>query len=54
MAGHASNGKDEGNIEYDTWYRYGVFLLYVEMVIAIFVTCYSLYMAFTGSGGISH
>ena len=33
------------------WYRYGVLFLYLEMVIAIAVSVYSLYMAFTGKGG---
>lgn len=33
------------------WYRYGVIFLYLEMFIAIAVSVYSLYMAFTGKGG---
>lgn len=33
------------------WYRYGVLFLYLEMFIAIAVSAYSLYMAFTGKGG---
>ncbi|WP_198034244.1 hypothetical protein [Acidihalobacter ferrooxydans] len=33
------------------WYRYGVMFLYLEMFIAIAVSAYSLYMAFTGKGG---
>ena len=33
------------------WYRYGVLFLYGEMFIAIAVSAYSLYMAFTGKGG---
>ncbi len=38
-------------VEYEPWYKYGVFFLYVEMAIAILVCVYSLYMAFTGTGG---
>lgn len=35
----------------DAWFRYGVALLYLEMIIAIAVSAYSLFMAFSGSGG---
>lgn len=37
--------------EVETWYKWGVLVLYLEMGLAIAVTLYSLYMAFTGSGG---
>ncbi len=37
--------------EFDAWYKYGVFILYLEMFIAIAVTIFSLYMAFTGTAG---
>jgi hypothetical protein len=32
----------------ENWYKWGVFVLYLEMVIAILVSLYSLYMAFSG------
>lgn len=38
--------------EPDDWYRWGRIVLYVEMVIAVAVTVFSLYMAFTGTAGI--
>ncbi|WP_199671440.1 hypothetical protein [Salinisphaera sp. Q1T1-3] len=37
--------------EHDGWYKYGVTFLFAEMGIAICVCGYSLFMAFTGSGG---
>lgn len=55
MAGHSSSSDvDPSEQDYDPWFRYGVAILYVEMGIAVLVTIYSLYMAFTGSGGIGH
>jgi hypothetical protein len=33
------------------WYRWGKVVLYAEMVIAILVTTFSLYLAFTGQAG---
>ena len=35
----------------EPWYKWGVIILYAEMTIAVLVTLYSLYMAFTGTGG---
>jgi hypothetical protein len=35
----------------DTWYKYGVALLVIEVALAIGVSCYSLYMTFHGIGG---
>lgn len=35
----------------DSWYKYGVGVLFAEMGIAICVCGYSLYMAFAGLGG---
>lgn len=32
----------------DSWYVWGRVVLYVEMVIAVLVTGFSLYLAFTG------
>ncbi len=32
----------------ESWYKKGVIFLYIEMVIAILVSLYSLYMAFNG------
>jgi len=37
--------------EHESWYKWGVLVLYLEMATAILVTLYSFYMAFTGSGG---
>lgn len=37
--------------EHESWYRYGVVLLILEMLIAIAVSAYSLYMTFRGLGG---
>ncbi|MFD1632419.1 hypothetical protein ACOZ4L_06445 [Haloplanus ruber] len=33
---------------YGDWYKWGKAVLYLEMVIAILVTVFSLYMAFNG------
>ncbi|MEE9583849.1 MAG: hypothetical protein V3W51_00055 [Candidatus Brocadiales bacterium] len=49
MGGGAT--KRDKNYEYEPWYKYGVMFLYLEMFIAIVVSIYSLYMAFTGTGG---
>ncbi|GKZ15295.1 hypothetical protein [Haladaptatus sp. T7] len=37
--------------EYDSWYKWGKTVLYVEMLIAVLVTVFSLYMAFNGQAG---
>ncbi len=36
---------------HEPWYKYGVAVLLFEMVIAIAVSGYSLYMTFHGLGG---
>ncbi|MFB6167518.1 MAG: hypothetical protein ABEJ43_01585 [Haloferacaceae archaeon] len=36
---------------YDDWYRYGRMVLYAEMALAVLVTAFSLYFAFTGTAG---
>jgi hypothetical protein len=36
---------------HEPWYKYGVAVLFLEMVIAVAVCGYSLYMAFNGLGG---
>ena len=36
---------------HETWYKYGVAVLLVEMAIAVGVSSYSLYMTFHGLGG---
>ena len=41
----------EATPEYDDWYRYGRVVLYAEMGLAVLVTAFSLYMAFTGTAG---
>jgi hypothetical protein len=52
MAHLDSNKEKHVNpFEVETWYKWGVLFLYLEMGIAIAVTIYSLIMAFTGSGG---
>ncbi len=49
MAGRSR--KHDGDKEYEPWYKYGVMFIYLEMFIAVAVSIYSLYMAFTGTGG---
>jgi hypothetical protein len=39
------------NVEHDDWYRWGRVVLYAEMLLAVLVTVFSLYLAFTGSAG---
>lgn len=36
---------------HDDWYRWGRLVLYGEMVLAVLVTVFSLYLAFTGTAG---
>jgi len=36
---------------YEPWYKYGVAILCLEMLIAIAVSAYSLYLTFHGAGG---
>ena len=38
-------------LSYGAWYKYGVAFLSLEMVIAMAVSAYSLYMTFHGLGG---
>jgi len=38
-------------VTYGSWYKYGVAFLSLEMLIAIAVSAYSLYMTFHGLGG---
>ena len=38
-------------VPHEPWYEYGVAVLFIEMVIAIAVSGYSLYMTFHGLGG---
>jgi hypothetical protein len=35
----------------EPWYKYGVAVLFLEMIVAIAVSAYSLYMTFHGLGG---
>ncbi len=35
----------------DGWFPHGLAFLYLEMAVAIAVSAYSLFMAFSGSGG---
>ncbi len=39
------------NVTYEPWYKWGVLVLYLEMLAAVGVSIYSLYMAFSGTGG---
>jgi len=39
------------SVPHDSWYKYGVAVLFLEMAIAIAVSAYSLYMTFHGLGG---
>jgi|APHM01.1.fsa_nt_gi hypothetical protein len=36
------------DVEHENWYKYGKLVLYTEMLIAIGVTVFSLYLAFNG------
>jgi hypothetical protein len=47
----ASSAATEGQPTHDDWYRWGRLVLYGEMVIAVLVTVFSLYLAFTGTAG---
>ena len=38
-------------VQHEPWYKYGVAFLFLEMLIAIAVSAYSLYMTFHGLGG---
>lgn len=46
----ATHGADT-DADYGDWYRWGKLALYAEMVIAILVTVFSLYLAFSGQAG---
>ncbi|QZP37168.1 hypothetical protein [Halobaculum magnesiiphilum] len=37
--------------EADDWYRWGRIVLYAEMALAVLITAFSLYLAFTGRAG---
>ena len=45
------NSESETPVTYGLWYRYGVAFLSLEMLVAIAVSAYSLYMTFHGLGG---
>jgi hypothetical protein len=38
-------------VPFEPWYKYGVAILLLEMIIAIAVSGYSLFMTFHGIGG---
>ena len=48
IVSHKQSTAAEGDYR---WYKYGVATLIAEMVIAVCVCGYSLYMAFAGLGG---
>jgi hypothetical protein len=37
--------------QHEPWYKYGVAILCLEMLLAVAVSAYSLYMTFHGLGG---
>ena len=37
--------------QHEPWYKYGVAILCLEMLIAVAVSAYSIYMTFHGLGG---
>jgi len=39
------------DVEREPWFKYGKAVLYIEMIIAIMVTVFSLYLAFQGQAG---
>jgi hypothetical protein len=39
------------SVRHEPWYKYGVAALFLEMLIAIAVSAYSLYITFHGTGG---
>lgn len=43
--------ESETPVSYGSWYKYGVAFLSLEMLVAIAVSAYSLYMTFHGLGG---
>jgi len=57
MANPATDGEGVDSAEGEAkegngdWLRYGQALLYIEMVIAIVITIFSLYLAFSGQTG---
>lgn len=38
-------------VSHEPWYKFGVAFLFLEMLIAVAVSAYSLYMTFHGLGG---
>ncbi|MFB6259326.1 MAG: hypothetical protein ABEK42_01185 [Thiohalorhabdaceae bacterium] len=42
---------EQSQTVHEPWFKYGVAFLYLEMAVAIAVSAYSLFMAFSGSGG---
>lgn len=38
--------------EYDSWYAWGKTVLYAEMALAVLLTVFALYLAFTGRAGV--
>lgn len=39
-------------VHHDSWYKYGVAVMLAEMLFAVAVCAYSLYMTFHGLGGL--
>jgi|GEM_PF-1585984 len=54
MANAEADGEEAASTETQDgagWLKYGQALLYVEMIIAILITVFSLYLAFSGQAG---
>ncbi|WP_313696167.1 hypothetical protein [Halorarum halobium] len=49
--GEPTPDEDDGR-GHDDWYRWGRAVLYAEMALAVLVTVFSLYLAFTGRAGL--
>lgn len=52
IGGTTTNKDIDEDYEYGPWYKWGVIVLYLEMIIATAVTLFAMYMAFTGAGGL--
>lgn len=46
-----ANAREEPDPEVGGWYRWGRVVLYLEMLLAVLVTVFSLYLAFNGQAG---
>ena len=51
MTANESEGEGVDVPEHDDWYKWGRAVPYAEMGVAVLVTVFSLYLAFTGQAG---